>query len=75
MNDEVWHLASEPPDTDRLVMLRFPEHGRRSVVAKQVGYFRSAKGGKYAFRKDGPFRSCPCHPTRWRELTEEERDE
>ena len=69
---EGWQLADKPPNTGRLVMLRFSPHGGKSTVAEQIGFFWRVSGGHYAFRQDGPFRGCACHPTHWRELREGE---
>ncbi len=69
---EGWQLADKPPNTGRLVMLRFAPHGRKSTVAEQIGFFWRVSGGHYAFRNDGPFRPCACHPTHWRDLREGE---
>ena len=67
-----WHLADEPPNTGRLVMLRFAPHGRKDIAAEHIGFFWKVRGGRYAFRQDGPFRSGVCHPTHWRESREGE---
>ena len=72
MAEQTWYLADEPPNTGRLVMLRFAPSGRRDIVAEHIGYFWRVRGGHYAFWQHGPFRGVVCHPTHWRELTEQE---
>ena len=67
-----WHLADEPPESGRIVMLRFAPHGKRDVAEEQIGFFWRVFGGHYAFRQYGPFASVACHPTHWRELREGE---
>ena len=70
--EQTWYLANEPPNTGRFVMLRFAPHGRKNIIAERMGFFWRVSGGHYAFWYAGPFNWVSCHPTHWRELTEQE---
>jgi hypothetical protein len=75
MSEHIWHPASEPPDTDRLVMFRFdydgttPSYmlGRYNTIWKR---FERRMTSRILW---GWWRDWFVLPDGWRELTEEEK--
>ena len=66
---EQWHPASEPPDTDRLVMLRFSGELLRT---EQLGYYGDWYGASGYTCLDGRMSIGASQPTHWRELMEDD---
>ena len=65
-----WHPASEPPNTERMVMLRFGDDGQQRECLGYYGNWYGAWGYTYL---DGRVSIGTARPTHWRELTKEER--
>ena len=65
---ETWHSYAEPPSDTRTVMLRFDQQGNHDCQG-----FYSYDFGSYARSETNARRLKFVHPTRWRELTEEEK--
>lgn len=61
-----WHPASEPPDDDRMVMLRFDPEGKRDRWGVYAPDY-----GAYAFSTMRAVKLQFVHPTHWRELKED----
>ena len=70
MSDDIWHPYTEPPDNMRQVMLRFSANDEEIVEGVHSKDFNA-----YALSDWNARRLRFVHPTHWRELTEEERDE
>ena len=72
---DIWHAASEPPDTDRLVMLRFDCDG--TTPSYMLGRYNTT-WQRFERRMTsgipwGYWQNWFVRPDGWRELTEEER--
>ena len=67
---EAWHPYTEPPSDTRSVILRFSANDAEIVVG-----FHSKDFNAYALSDRNARQLRFVHPTHWRELTKEERDE
>ena len=75
MSIKTWYSASEPPDTDRLVMFRFDYDG--TTPSYMLGRYNTIwKRFERRLTSDIPWgywQNWFVSPGWWRELTEEER--
>lgn len=63
MTTNPWHPANDPPDSDRVVILRFGESGAYDVE----GRYHAAYGA-YTRRYSPAVKGWFVHPTAWREV-------
>lgn len=63
MTANQWHPANDPPDSDRVVILRFGESGQYDCE----GRYHAAYGA-YTRRFTSAIHGRFVHPTSWREV-------
>lgn len=64
--DPLWKSCTEPPDTDRLVLLRFGPHGHMDRCGR---YFADIGGYSTSYESRKKLRFV--HPTYWKELKDD----